>query len=122
MVVRLAPLAVYLGSVVVSQVTNDPGSVVLQWVQYGVLGGVVVCMMFGLLVPKPTLDRVLADKQRAEDQRDALTASFQSTVIPALVEFNRTAETLLPLLQAAISTREPGRERGRDGGGRDSRD
>lgn len=115
----LSTAALYVGLIVLGQTANDPGSIVLQWVQYGVLGGVVVCMMFGLLVPKPTVDRILADKQRAEDQRDALTASFQSTVIPALVEFNRTAETLIPLLQQAITSRNPGRERGYGGDSRD---
>lgn len=113
--VPAASFAAYVGLVVVGQTTNDPGSIVLQWVQYGVLGGVVICMMFGWLVPKQTLDRVLADKQRAEDQRDALTASMQTTYIPALVDFTHTTETLIPLLQQAIQTRNPGRERGHGG-------
>lgn len=113
----VSALAAWVALVVVGQ-ADDGGTVdiVARLLQYGVVGGVCLCLMFGILVPKWALDRAIADKQRAEDQRDALTASYQTAVIPALVEFNRTADALLDLGRGAVMqrAREPRRPRDDD--------
>lgn len=94
----------FLGSTL-GQVTGGGGEQqVFDWVQYGVLGGVVVSMLLGWMTPKPATHRLEVDKRRAEDRRDALVDSFQRDVIPALVEFNRVADALLPLLQRLVES------------------
>lgn len=45
------------------------------------------------------------DKERAEEQRDALIAANQTSVIPALIEFNRRADDLLDVAREAAVAR-----------------
>lgn len=95
----------------VGQTTGGDSKAVFDWVQYGVLGGVVLAMLMGWMTPKPSTDRLERDKRRAEERRDHLVDSFQEDVIPALVEFNRVAAALLPLLQRVVERELGGRGR-----------
>lgn len=85
--------------------------------QYGVLGAVVVALLVGWLRTKPDYERLMAEKDRAikekekaEEQRDALMEVYEEKVIPVLGDFQRTAQALLPTLQQIILL-----TRGRDG-------
>jgi 1-deoxy-D-xylulose 5-phosphate reductoisomerase len=73
---------------------------------YGILGVVVVALFTGLLWTKPSVDklqqdkeRALADKEKAEAQRDAMAAVLQDKLLPVISEFIATTRTLLPVLQ-----------------------
>jgi hypothetical protein len=95
------------------------GCLALSWVLYR-----------GLLLPKSAvgeavtagradllreLDRTLADKLRAEEQRDAALKIAQEQLVPMLVSFTATAQSLIPLLQALVAGGESIRVR-RTGG------
>lgn len=51
---------------------------------YGALGVIVVLFVSGLIVPKPTLDRVVTERDKAEGQRDSLLTDVMEKVAPAL--------------------------------------
>lgn len=53
-------------------------------VVYGPLGVFVVAFSLGLIVAKPIYDRAVADRDRAEAQRDAVTKDVQERVVPVL--------------------------------------
>ena len=57
------------------------------------------------------LDRALADKHQAEEQRDDALRVARDQFVPLLVQFNATVAALLPLLQEMVSRRE-GHDRG----------
>lgn len=66
---------------------NDTASFDLtSLIQYGVLGVVLILVLFGYLWAKPSVDRILKDKAKAEEQRDALLDIYQTRVIPVLNE------------------------------------
>lgn len=53
---------------------------------FGVLGLVMLALLTGFLWPKPSVDRVLKDKEIAEAQRDAMLQVYEQRVIPLLSE------------------------------------
>lgn len=58
----------------------------IDLVQFGVLGVVLALFLVGWAWAKPAVDRLIADKERAEAQRDALIEAYQTSIIPALTE------------------------------------
>lgn len=66
--------------------TAVPGLDVLS---SSVIGLVLVLSLFGWIEFKPSVSRLVADKERAEAQRDALVQQFQDDVIPVLTEVQR---------------------------------
>jgi hypothetical protein len=48
-------------------------------------------------------DRILAEKQQAEDQRDEAMQVATSQLVPLLISFTATTQALLPLLQSLVS-------------------
>lgn len=90
------------------------------FLNYGVLGLVVVAILTGLLWARPSVERVLAErdahlaslteerdrlieeKARAEEQRDAAISIAQDKIVPLLTSFNATTQTLIPLLQELV--------------------
>lgn len=98
----------FIASTVGQVAQGGEGQQVFDWVQYGVLGGVVLAMIAGWLTPKPATARLEADKDKAEQRRDQLVDAFQRDVIPALVEFNRVAAALLPILQQMVNDNRKG--------------
>lgn len=65
-----------------SGISGDPTALI----QFGVLGVILMLVLFGFLWAKPSVDRIIADKEKAENQRDALMETFQNQVIPFLSE------------------------------------
>lgn len=55
-----------------------------QLVTYGPLGVFVILFVLGLVVPKPTVDRLIAERDRAEAQRDSVVSDVLEKVAPAL--------------------------------------
>lgn len=70
---------------------NDPTALI----QFGVLGVILMLILFGFLWAKPSVDRILVDKDRAEKQRDELIDLYHQQIVPLLVE---TKDKTLPLM------------------------
>lgn len=85
----------------------------LDWLQYGVLGLVVVSFLFGWLWPRPsveqlkrTIEQTRADREAVEAQRDLLIKCYEDKVIPALLDVQRTvlpaSERMARVLDAMV--------------------
>lgn len=74
---------------------------IVAFVQYGVLGLVVLGFIAGWIWPKPSVDRLLRDNARLENQVDELTRIYQSEVIPTMV---RSSEVLVKVHQRLEGT------------------
>lgn len=61
----------------------------LDFLQYGVLGLVIVALLVGWLWAKPSVDQMRADKTAVEAQRDALIEAYETQVIPVLTSVQR---------------------------------
>lgn len=79
------------------------------YLNYGVLGLLVLGIVTGWLWAKPSVDRLLAErdrliaeKEKAEQQRDAAINIAQERIVPLLTTFVSTTQTLIPLLQEII--------------------
>lgn len=65
------------------------GSVdVLQFLQYGVLGLVIVAALMGWIWFKPGVDNLLSDRDRLNNQLDMLNTFNREVVIPAITQSN----------------------------------
>lgn len=51
---------------------------------YGALGLIVLAFLGGLVFAKPTVDRLIAERDRAEKRRDEVVADVLGKVAPAL--------------------------------------
>lgn len=65
---------------------SSSGQSPLDFLQYGVLGLVIVAILFGWLWAKPSVDQLKADKGKTEVQRDALIDAYETQIIPVLAE------------------------------------
>lgn len=65
---------------------SSSGQSPLDFLQYGVLGLVIVAILFGWLWAKPSVDQLKADKDKTEVQRDALMDAYETQIIPVLAE------------------------------------
>ena len=63
---------------------SSSGQSPLDFLQYGVLGLVIVAILFGWLWAKPSVDQLKADKDKTEVQRDALIDAYETQIIPVL--------------------------------------
>lgn len=96
-----------MGAEVLAQEGGGAGP--LEFVQYGVLGLVIVALLLGWLWAKPAVDRLLqdrdlqrADKEKAEAQRDALLKVYEDKIMPALVESTMVTAALRPVLEEVV--------------------
>lgn len=55
-----------------------------QLLNYGALGVFVVLFISGLVAPKTVVDRLIAERDRAEAHRDSVVADVLEKVAPAL--------------------------------------
>lgn len=90
----------------------------LDFVQYGVLGLVIVSLLLGWLWAKPAVDALRGDYERVMQQRDDLFAMMDNKVIPALLESNQISTALKPVLEEVVLALEEVRQSAR--GGRDA--
>jgi len=94
---------------VISYAVDDAAaglSDVTTWVNFGVLGLVVLSLLTGWLWAKPAVDRLQAEKDRAvkerehaDAQRDAMAQVLQDKLLPVIGEFIATTRALMPVLQ-----------------------
>jgi len=77
-----------------------------SFVNFGVLGLVVLCLITGWLWTKPSVDRLekerdraIAEREKAEAQRDAMAQVLQERLLPVVGDFINTTRSLLPILQ-----------------------
>lgn len=68
--------------------SSDP---LLQFVQYGIAGLVILAFLTGYIWPKPPVDRLQKDYDRLREQYDELVATYQREIIPTL---SRAADAL----------------------------
>lgn len=88
--------------------TTDP---IITFVQFGVLGLVLLAILFGWLWARPAVEQLLEDKKRAEEQRDEAVSIAQERIVPLLTEFTSTTQALIPILQQLITAmQDPGRD------------
>jgi hypothetical protein len=114
----------------VSPVGSAAGDIVTYILGFGPLGVGVVLFALGYIVPKATMSdavnrsrndlieenkRLIEEKRKAEEQRDAALKIAQEQIVPLLTTFVSTTSTLLPLLQDVVAMREELR-RGTHGG------
>lgn len=93
----------------------DPASDITTWVNFGVLGLVVVSLITGWLWTRPSVDRLvqekeraIAERDRADAQRDAMAQVLQEKLLPVVTEFITTTQALLPILQHLIDQQAGG--------------
>lgn len=79
---------------------------VTTWVNFGVLGLVVVGLLTGWFWTKPSVDKLLEERDRAlrereksDAQRDAMAQVLQEKLLPVVGDFITTTRALLPVLQ-----------------------
>lgn len=86
--------------------TADPLGDIGTYVNFGVLGLVVLSLLTGWLWTKPSVDRLekerdraIAEREKAEAQRDAMAQVLQERLLPVVGDFINTTRSLLPILQ-----------------------
>jgi hypothetical protein len=79
---------------------------VTTWVNFGVLGVVVLSLITGWLWAKPSVERMIQDRDRvirerdeAARQRDQMAQVLQDKLLPIIGDFIATTRALLPVLQ-----------------------
>lgn len=108
-----------------SGASSSPISINLgELIQYGILGIILLAIMFGYLWPKPsvdhmvedyaaTRDRVIADKRLAEDRAEKAEAFVRDTALPALAEATEAIRLMQGTLDAALKALYQGDQRPR---------
>jgi hypothetical protein len=79
---------------------------VTTWVNFGVLGLVFLGVMTGWIWAKPSVDRLIEERDRAirerekaDAQRDAMAQVLQERLLPVVGDFINTTRALMPVLQ-----------------------
>jgi hypothetical protein len=79
---------------------------VTTWVNFGVLGLVVMGLLTGFFWPKPSVekileerDRLVAERDKAQTQRDAMAEVLQEKLLPVVGDFITSTRALVPALQ-----------------------
>lgn len=67
--------------------------------QFGIPGMVIAALLVGLLWAKPAVDRLIRDKERAEEQRDELLRIYEEKMLPALTDSIVVTRDLKPVIQ-----------------------
>jgi hypothetical protein len=90
----------------ISLASADPLGDISTYVNFGVLGLVVLSLVTGWLWTKPSVDRLeqerdraIAEREKAEAQRDAMAQVLQERLLPVVGDFISTTRSLLPILQ-----------------------
>lgn len=105
----------------VTPIDSATSSIVSYVLGYGLAGLIALAFAFRFIVPasvlkearenaradlKAELDRTIAEKREAEEQRDEALRLAQSQLVPILVQFTSATDSLLPLLRELLSRRE----------------
>jgi hypothetical protein len=110
----------------VSPIGTAAGDIITYILGYGVLGVAAVLFALGYIVPRPVMTaavdrsradlveenkRLIAEKAKAEEQRDAALKIAQEQIVPLATTFTAVAGNLLPVLQELVSMGEDLRHR-----------
>lgn len=91
----------------IAQANSDGASntdIIGNLFQYGVPGLVIAALLVGLLWAKPSVDRLIKDKERAEAQRDELLRIYEEKLLPALSDSIVVTRDLKPVMQEVVGT------------------
>lgn len=95
-------MGLHAAAEVLAQSGFDPTT----YLNFGVLGLVVVSLITGWLWTRPSVDRLneekqraIAEKDKAEAQRDAMAQVLQEKLLPVVGDFISTTKALMPVLQ-----------------------
>lgn len=78
------------------------GQGIFEFIQYGVLGLVVVGLLLGWIWAKPAVQRLIEDKEKAENQRDTLIQTYETQVIPLLRDVDQKIVPALTQVAEAV--------------------
>lgn len=83
---------------------NDSGGsgsvdIITMLLQYGIPGLVIAALLVGLLWAKPSVDRLIKDKEKAELQRDELLRVYEEKMLPALTDSIVVTRDMKPVIQ-----------------------
>lgn len=91
------------GLLLLAQAESPSGSgttdIVTMLFQYGIPGLVIAALLVGLLWAKPSVDRLIKDKEKAEAQRDDLLRIYEEKMLPALTDSIVVTRDLKPVIQ-----------------------
>jgi hypothetical protein len=96
------------GPASVTPVDSAASSIVGYITGFGALGIAALALASGWLVPKGTADRLIKEKQQAEEQRDEALKIATHELVPLLTSFTATTSALIPLLQEVVRNQEGG--------------
>jgi molybdopterin biosynthesis enzyme len=84
-----------------SDTTSGSGAtdIITMLFQYGLPGLVIAALLVGLLWAKPSVDRLIKDKEKAEAQRDELLRIYEEKMLPALTDSIVVTRDLKPVIQ-----------------------
>lgn len=109
----------------VTPIDSATSSIVSYVLGYGLAGLIALAFAFRFIVPasvlkearenaradlKAELERVIAEKQAAEEQRDEALRLAQTQLVPTLISFTAASQSLIPLLQELVNRREDRRQ------------
>ena len=107
----------------VTPIDTATGSITTYVLGFGPIGIICLAFAFRFIVPKSAVEdarqiaridlekeneRLLAEKRRAEEQRDEALQAVSSQMVPLLQSFVTTTSTLIPLLQEVVVVRRRG--------------
>lgn len=81
---------------------QSSGGSPLDFIQYGILGLVIAALLLGWLWAKPAVDRLIADKEKAEEQRNDLLKVYEEKIMPALIQSTSVTTSLIPVMEEVI--------------------
>ena len=87
-----------------SEETGESTDFVGLLLDYGIPGIIIAALLFGLLWAKPAVDRLIADKERVENQRDELLRVYEEKLLPALADSIVITRDLKPIMQDVANT------------------
>lgn len=90
-------------------VPADATDPLIGWINYGVMGLLIIGLGLGVFWVKPAVDNLkqqitdrTAERDKAEARVDAMAEVYQTQLLPSLNKFLTTVEILMPLLQKSI--------------------
>jgi hypothetical protein len=103
----------------VTPVGAATGDIVTYILGYGVLGIVALAFAFRYIVPRSAIsdgrqdllreiEQLRQEKEHAEQQRDEAMRIAQTQIVPLLTTSTASFQSLIPLLQDLVRTREGG--------------
>lgn len=78
----------------------------LDFLQYGVLGLIIIALLLGWLWAKPAVDGLIKRAEQAERQRDDLLKVYEERIMPTLIESTKVTEAMRPVMEEVVRALE----------------